>query len=136
MHWLAQILAALGPLVVGFIWYNPKVFGKAWMASTGMTEEKAKQGNMPMIFGVSLVVAFLITMPLGYIVNHDPASLHPCVHGMMHGAMIAFFIAMPVIVTHALYEQKSFKYIAINAGYWIVSMAVMGAILDVMIPNP
>ena len=106
------------------------------MHSIGMTEEKAKAGNMPMIFGIALVVAFLITMPLSYFVNHDPAGYHPCVHGMYHGALhYGVMLALPIIVTNALFEQKSFKYMAINVGYWIVTLAVMGAILDVMIPN-
>lgn len=136
MHWLPQILAAFSALVVGFIWYNPKVFGNTWMQATGMTEEKAKQGNMPLIFGVSFVVAFLLTMPLAYMVNHDPDGLHPCVHGIYHGGLhYGVMIALPVIVTNSMFEQRSLKYILINVGYWIVTMAVMGAILDVMIPN-
>ena len=27
---MAILLAAVSAMVVGFIWYNPKVFGKAW----------------------------------------------------------------------------------------------------------
>ena len=47
---------ALIPLVIGFIWYNPKVFGTIWMNEIGMTEEKAKQGNMAKIFGLTFVL--------------------------------------------------------------------------------
>lgn len=37
------LLAALVPLAVGNIWYNPKIgFGKAWLKASDMTEEKAK----------------------------------------------------------------------------------------------
>ena len=31
--------AALIPTIVGFIWYNPKVMGEAWMKAAEMTEE-------------------------------------------------------------------------------------------------
>ena len=39
-NWLALIVAAISALVVGFVWYNPKVFGTAWMKEVGMTEEE------------------------------------------------------------------------------------------------
>ena len=41
-NWIAILLAALSTLVVGFIWYNPKVFGTIWMKEAGLTEEKMK----------------------------------------------------------------------------------------------
>ena len=43
-------LAALIPLVVGFIWYHPKILGTAWMNAAGLTEEKLKGANMALIF--------------------------------------------------------------------------------------
>ena len=45
------------------------------------------------------------------------------------GAM-GFLVAMPVLSTNALFEQKSFKYVMINAGYWIVTMALMGGLIN------
>ena len=44
-------VAALIPLAIGFIWYNQKVFGTAWMKEAGVTEEKMNNANMPLIFG-------------------------------------------------------------------------------------
>ena len=38
INFLALIVASLSTLVVGFIWYNPKVFGTIWMKEIGMTE--------------------------------------------------------------------------------------------------
>ena len=50
-------------------------------------------------------------------------------HGALHGTMAGVLIALPIIGTNALFDRKSAKYIFINAGYWIVTLAVMGAIL-------
>jgi len=36
VNWLVQLLAALIPLVIGFLWYNPKTFGTAWMKGADM----------------------------------------------------------------------------------------------------
>ena len=63
-HYYIPFLAALIPMVIGFVWYNPKVFGNAWMTATGMTEEKAKGANMIMIFSLSYVFSVLVAFGL------------------------------------------------------------------------
>lgn len=50
-------------------------------------------------------------------------------HGALHGTMSGILFALPVIAINAMFESKGFKYIAINAGYWIISLAVMGGII-------
>ena len=47
-------VAAVAALVVGALWYNPKIgFGNLWMRESGMTEEKMKSGKM-VLYLVSL----------------------------------------------------------------------------------
>jgi len=129
INWLALVAAALSTLVVGFIWYNPKVFGTAWMKTVGMTEEKAKEGNMPVIFGLALVLAFVAAFFINQYVNHGGEEHQTFGHGSFHGALLALMVGMPVLATNALFEQHGFKYIAINVGYWMVCFAIMGGIL-------
>ena len=50
-------------------------------------------------------------------------------HGALHGFMSGVFLALPIISINGLFEQKSWKYIAIQAGYWIVLMTIMGSIV-------
>lgn len=149
------LAAALIPLVMGFIWYNPNVLGKAWMAAAGLDEEKVKGANMPLIFGLSYVFAIMIGVVLNGITIHqagvdslfahlqgaeDQAYLanfkatyghvhRSFGHGAVHGAFAGVFFAMPILTTNALFERKGFKYIAINAGYWIVSAVLMGGVI-------
>lgn len=40
---LIIFLAALVPLIMGFIWYNSKVMGKAWIKSTGLPQSYEKR---------------------------------------------------------------------------------------------
>lgn len=65
------LLAALVPMVVGFVWYNPKTFGNAWMKVTGMTEEKAKGANMGLIFSLTYLFSLFIAFALQPIVIHQ-----------------------------------------------------------------
>jgi hypothetical protein len=39
--------------------------------------------------------------------------------------MTGIFMATSIISINALFERKSFKYISINAGYWIICMGLM-----------
>ncbi|WP_299272238.1 DUF1761 domain-containing protein [uncultured Psychroserpens sp.] len=151
---LAIPVAAVAALVIGAIWYNPKVFGTAWMRAAEMTEEKMKGANMGIIFGLSLVFAALLAVLLMQFTNHQWGALgmvggepenakasyetfmgdygnafRTFKHGALHGTIFGVFGALPIIGTIALFERKSAKYIFINAGYWIVTLAVMGAIL-------
>ncbi|MCB0443120.1 MAG: DUF1761 domain-containing protein, partial [Flavobacterium sp.] len=54
MNFYAILVAALSTLLVGFVWYGP-LFGKAWMAENGFSEEELKQGSMVKIFGLTFV---------------------------------------------------------------------------------
>ena len=153
-------VAALIPLIIGMIWYNPKVFGNAWMNSSGMTMEKAKGANMPLMMILSYVFSLLVAFSLMSLTIHqlsvfsifngDPTASDPnsevgmilktiqekywgnfrtFKHGALHGTIGGLFIALPIIATSALYERRGFKYIMISAGYWIVSMAIMGGVI-------
>lgn len=68
---LPVVCAALVPLITGFIWYNPKMFGGIWMEASGMTEEKAKGTNMPMIFGVSFLLSVFLVGAVATTVIHQ-----------------------------------------------------------------
>ena len=45
-NFLAILVAAISSLVVGSIWYNPKVFGTIWMREAGLIQEELQKGNM------------------------------------------------------------------------------------------
>ena len=139
-NFLALLAAAASSLVIGFVWYGP-LFGKAWMTASGMTEEKIKQGNMALIFGLSFVFAcFLaITMWAQVMIGGGNGEIHgqaPYLtfkHGVLHGALMGIFVILPVLGTIALYERKSIKYVLIAAGYWTVTLAIMGGIINAWI---
>jgi len=138
INYLAMVVAAIIPLFTGFIWYHPKVMGTAWMKESGMTEEKAKSMNPGKTYGLAVVFAFLAAFFLwgqvmfggggGEIHGAEPYMTFK--HGAFHGALISVMIVLPVFATNALFEQKSFKYVAINVGYWVVTFALMSGLLN------
>lgn len=154
INFLAILVAAISALVVGFVWYNPKVFGTAWMHAADMTDEKIKSANMGKIFVMALIFALLLAMSMLTLTIHqtgamgmvggdienalpsytafmaDYGAAHRTFgHGALHGFFAAVFIVLPVLGTNALFERKGAKYILVNSGYWMVTMAIMGAIV-------
>lgn len=64
-------LAALTPLVLGFIWYGKMAFGNAWMKASGVTMESAKGMNMPLVFGLTYLFSFFAGVVINFIVIHQ-----------------------------------------------------------------
>ncbi len=133
-NWLSLLIATLIPMLLGFVYYHKVVFGKAWMASLGITEEDVQKGNMGMIFGVSFVCSFLIAFFLAANVNGpgQEGEFDSFKHGVFHGAIIAILLVTPVMITNGLFERKNWTNMMINAGYWILCLMLMGGILDAM----
>ncbi len=130
INWLAVVAASLVGFAIGFVWYGP-LFGKPWMKSVGMTEEDAQKGNMGKIFGVSFVFQFIMAVCLAMFFYGDPASAEMINggNGAFYGFLTGFGWVAMAIGVNALYEQKSWSYIFINGGFWIVVFTLMGLIL-------
>jgi len=133
VNWLSMVLATLVPMVLGFLWYSPMLFGKAWMEAIGMTEEKQRSGNMPVMMGLSILMAFLLSF---FFINFNNApgqegDFDSFGHGAFHG-VILFLIFATMYVSNALFEQRSGKAMLINLAFWLLCCIVMGGILDAM----
>ncbi len=73
MNFIAVLVAALIPVVMGFIWYNPAVFGKVWMSAIGIDPDaiRDEKPNMLAIFALSLLFALMLAMSLNPMVIHQ-----------------------------------------------------------------
>lgn len=71
MNFTAVLVAALVPMALGFVWYHPKVLGTIWMTETGLTEEKMKGSKMGLVFGVSFILAVMLSISITGQVVHQ-----------------------------------------------------------------
>src|SRR5256886_7740054 len=65
VNYLAVVVAAVVALVIGFIWYSPRVFGNRWMAYLGTTQAQlGNPGPTGMLVGVvaSLLNAWVLAV--------------------------------------------------------------------------
>ncbi len=162
MNILAVLVAAIVPMAIGMVWYNPKTLGNAWMKETGLTEEELRKTNMVKIFGFSILFSCMLSLILQSNVIHQmgivsaffdyseqikdattkEGAIYKSVmdlvgtghrtfgHGVFHGVITALFFVLPVIGINSLFERKTFKYIFIHVGYWVVTLGIMGGVLS------
>lgn len=136
MNWLALLTAAASALVIGSIYYHPKVFGNAWMKSAGLNEEKLKGGNMVVILGGAFVLAFILaffiffSIESGHSTTGENLGHKTFGHGMIHGIILAVMTAVPVIVVNGMFERKKAMNNLLHVGYWILTYAIMAGIVD------
>ncbi len=71
MNLLANGVAALIPLILGFIWYSDKAFGPAWKKAANLDAEKEKSGNMAVTLISALLLSFLLSLALTQLVIHQ-----------------------------------------------------------------
>lgn len=155
-NFIAILIASISTLLFGFVWYHPKVFGTIWMKEAGLTEDELKKGNMLKIFALTIFYSFLLAFMMPTIVIHQMGAMgmvggpdlittakpsyvafmadygtafRTFKHGALHGFIASVFISLPIIAINGLFERKSWKYILIHSGYWMVVLTFMGAII-------
>jgi hypothetical protein len=126
LNWPAIIVATLAGFLIGGLWYSPVLFAKAWMRESGVTDEKMKTGSMAKIFGFAFLWTFVMAFNLAMYLNAPGTDL---AWGATAGFLAGFgWVAMSMFIT-GLFERKSITYMLINAGYMVVALTAMGAIL-------
>lgn len=124
INWIGVLAAAVSAFVIGGLWYGP-LFGQGWMDETGVTEEAMQSRNQAKIFGGAFVLNVIMVVNLAMFVGPGVGVAYGATAGFFTGA---FWIAAMLGVFY-LFEGCSLKLFAINAGYAVVALTVMGAIL-------
>ncbi|WP_440998803.1 DUF1761 domain-containing protein [Fodinibius sp. SL11] len=130
INMFAILAATLSTFLVGWLWYGP-LFGKSWMNVVGLSEEQVQQGNMAKIFGFAFLFELIMAFNLAVFLTGSPeaAEMMNATMGAFYGFLAGFGWVFFALAVNGLYEQKSWKYIFINGGYWTVTFTIMGLIL-------
>jgi hypothetical protein len=125
INWLAVIVGTLAFFAVGAIWYSA-LFGKIWQREVGLSAERLKSGrSIPLIFGLCLLLEFIVVLTLGHLF----AFLQPSDHvKMMMATGFGLAIMTPAVGINYLYQRRSLKLFLIDAGHFVVGMAVVGLV--------
>ncbi len=131
VNFIAVLIAAVLAMVLGFLWYGP-LFSKPWMKLVGMTKKdmEEQKGSMGKTYGMMFVSALLTAWILSNFVGYAGAQTWSA------GAMVGFWAWLGFVATtmfsNVLFEKKPFPLFLIDAGYHLVNLLVMGAVLAMM----
>jgi hypothetical protein len=133
INYLAVLVSAVAAMGLGYLWYGP-LFGKHWVQLMGWNrddmETKMKSGAGPQYL-IQAVGALVMAYALAHSIIFAGAYLHQS--GLVAGLQGAIwswlgFVA-PVTLGSVLWDGKPWKLWAINSGYFLVTLIVMGLIL-------
>ncbi len=126
INWLAVLVSAISAFVLGGIWYGP-VFGKAWQRLEGLSDEEVQGGNTALIFGGAFVLNLVMASSLALLLQLHPAP--GPVSGLAAGGLLGLSLIATSYGISYLFGRKPLALWLIDAGYMVVFMALMGAIL-------
>lgn len=125
INWLAVVVSTVIAFAIGGFWYSKALFGSIWLEEVGLTEESAKEANMPMTFGATFALQFFAVTALAILIGSDGTWLS----GLQIGVLIGvFWIATAYGITY-LFEQRSIRLFMINAGYNVILFALVGTLI-------
>lgn len=124
-HW-AVLVAAVSDFLVGALWYSPLLFYKSWFKENNLTEEKLREGNPAVTYGLTFILSLIISYNLALFLGDAQTD---AAWGLTAGFLAGFGWAAAAFAIIAIFEKKSFKYIIINCGYIIVAFSLKGWII-------
>jgi hypothetical protein len=123
--WLAVLLAALIPMVVGFLWYGP-ILGKQWMALVNRRAEDMQSPN-PIIYLISFLAWLVASYVLALILY--AAGVDSPLDGAIGGLIVGLGINGAASLVQHQFDSRPFALWLLNTGYNVVSFVLMGALI-------
>lgn len=130
VNYVSVLVATLATLVVGYVWYHPKVFAKDWMKLIGLKEKDlgSKEGMAPLL-ATSAIFYLLATVTIGALLQLT--QMQSAGEGALMGAIVGFVFYFGPLAVAFGYERRRFELALIDGGYTIVALTIAGFILGV-----
>ena len=136
INYLGVFLAAISFMVLGFLWYSPTLLGKPWMKLKGYSAStlKTEQKKMGKFYALSFILALLTAYILAHVMEFSLNYFH--YPRVQTGLTSAFYMwlgfVMPVQTTTMIFGEKKWKLLAIDTGYQLVGLMLMGTVLGML----
>ncbi|WP_088324677.1 DUF1761 domain-containing protein [Polaribacter tangerinus] len=159
MNFSVLFISAIIPMFIGFIWYGPLFgnawmnqmgFTKESLEGTNMVKVLIICYVVSILIASALMQMVIHQMGVYSTLAGEPGfsegtgstfsyfqdflaqygdRFRTFKHGAFHGILYGLFLVTPILSIQAMFERKGFKYIALNAGYWIVTLAIMAGVI-------
>ncbi len=126
----AVLLATLSTMVVGSIWYTPKVFGTYWMRVAKVTpsgEAKDAIGPILVTLVVSLITALVLAGSISIAQHFYEGSF--LLNAVITSVILWAGLTAARFVTHDAFEGRPRGLTLLNLAHELVTFLVMGLII-------
>jgi len=155
LNYLSFFLISFLPLLIGYYWYSPNSFISKWSGEKFNSPRQLSVSKLVLYFVLNLAFVYgymnLIIHQMGFYelfftdimkgsaeakqITEEFLSVYGSKHrhfghGVFHGVINAFVIALPFIGIHALLENRQFKYMIHHFMYWLVTSAIVGGLIS------
>jgi len=126
-NWAAIAVATLVYFILGGIWFT--VLKQPWLTGVGRTiDEIAAAGVSPAItYGSAVLTTLLLAIFLSWVIQATGSQTVG--GGLKVAAWTWFGVVFATWSTEYAFEARSLQILAINTGYCLTGMLLMGAIL-------
>jgi len=134
INWLAVIACVLASMVIGSVWFSPKVFYPAWSKALGQIDKTdpndQNMGPVIRIFGITILASFVQAIFMSLMVNAmgSMSGGATLAYGATAGFLLWLGFVGPSSLTNKLFADRvqSWYY---EAGNHLITFVVMGAIV-------
>lgn len=133
VNYFAVVLATFSTMVVGSVWYTPKVFGSTWMRLAGLKQKELEKNGMAPIF-ITLVVSFITAYVLAHVTFLSNKFFG---NSFLYDALMTSFwmwlgFVAARIITHDSFEGRRKQLTFLNVTHELVTFLVMGLIIGLI----
>lgn len=129
VNYITVLISAVAAMVIGSVWYGP-LFGKKWMGLIGISKSDVKKEDMPKMYGVMFIGVLIEAYVLSNFIQSGGAT--NIIDGAKVGAWAWLGFVGTVMLGNYMFSKKPINLYLIDAGYALVNLLVMGAIIGVM----
>ena len=125
----AILVATIINCVVGAFWYSPGAFAKQWEKHTGVDILKIPPKDANRIISFVALSAALQAFTLAVILRS--LDVTSAAQGLAIGLFLWLGLVTATTVGVTLYSRRSWKFLWLNASYFLVVMAVNAILLSI-----
>lgn len=132
INYIAVVLATLSSMVVGSIWYTPKVFGNYWMKAANVTPSgNSKDAIKPI--AITLVVSFITAWVLAgaAFISFDFYGGSFLVNALLTGLILWAGFTAARFITHDAFDGRPAGLTVLNVAHELVTILIMALIIGV-----
>jgi len=158
-NWWILLVAAIIPLIIGHLWYGQFFKSQWLQSAEITEERSNSGNLIKILgltYLYSLFAAYIICMfavhqtSIFQLFMGDPALADSSTeiykdfnnfmssygdrhrsffHGVIHGFELALLMGLAFIGIHSMFERRSYKYVLVHLGYWVLCFMLMGGVI-------